>query len=368
MLVTVFRDDGEKAMGFEATSDAAGVFKFFDLTPGDWKVLIEPPGFYPYRTTETITAGERIDTVYFIERGAYNPYDVTVTATRPRKEVSRTVITAQELDKIPGTFGDPLAVIQNFAGVARPPPFSGLVIVRGSAPEDTHVFADGTEIPLIYHFGGSADGPARRDHRLHPVLPGQLLPHVRPRHRRRHRRADQEAAAQEDRRLRRRQPVRLGRVPRGAAWRKGRHRRGRRGAATSTICSTPRSPSNAPVNLITAPRYYDYQLLANYRPAPAHDFRACFFGSDDRLERYSVTRGRLTAQLSNNSARPSPPRSIGRVWTYNFVPNDRASRTRCAVAPGRNWVDFGFGQLAFNLNTYVTQVRDTAAIQVRGLR
>ena len=54
MLVTVFRDDGEKPLGFEATSDANGSFQFFDLSPGDWKILIEPPGFYPYRTTETI--------------------------------------------------------------------------------------------------------------------------------------------------------------------------------------------------------------------------------------------------------------------------------------------------------------------------
>ena len=81
VLVTVFRDDGESPIGFEATSDAAGAFRFFDLAPGDWKVLVEPPGYYPYRTTETIKAGERIDATYYVERGEYNPYDVTVTAT-----------------------------------------------------------------------------------------------------------------------------------------------------------------------------------------------------------------------------------------------------------------------------------------------
>ena len=42
-----------------------------------------------------------------------------MTAPRPRKEVSRTVIAAAEIDKVPGTAGDPLAVVQNFAGVAR---------------------------------------------------------------------------------------------------------------------------------------------------------------------------------------------------------------------------------------------------------
>ncbi|HEX2657820.1 MAG TPA: TonB family protein, partial [Polyangia bacterium] len=63
LLVTVFRDDGDKPVGYEAASDETGAFTFYDLTPGEWKVLIEPPGFYPYRTTETIKVGERIDVV-----------------------------------------------------------------------------------------------------------------------------------------------------------------------------------------------------------------------------------------------------------------------------------------------------------------
>ncbi|MES0279085.1 MAG: hypothetical protein ABUK03_05045 [Dehalococcoidales bacterium] len=43
---------------------------------------------------------------------------------------------------------------QNFAGVARTENFEGQIIVRGSAPEDSRVFVDGAEVPLIYHFGG----------------------------------------------------------------------------------------------------------------------------------------------------------------------------------------------------------------------
>ena len=107
-----------------------------------------------FRTTETITAGERTDVSYYVERASYNPYDVTVTASRPRKEVSRTVITAAEIETIPGTFGDPLAVIQNFAGVARAEFGTGQIIIRGSAPEDSKVFIDGITVPNVYHFGG----------------------------------------------------------------------------------------------------------------------------------------------------------------------------------------------------------------------
>src|SRR5690606_35326063 len=146
VVVTVFRDDGTRPIGFEASTDETGRFAFFDLAPGEWKVSVDAPGYYPYRTTESIGAGERIDVTYHVEKGSYNPYDVTVTAERPRKEVSRTILKAEEIDKVPGGAGDPLTVVQNFAGVARSD-FGGQIIVRGSAPEDTRIVIDGIGVP-----------------------------------------------------------------------------------------------------------------------------------------------------------------------------------------------------------------------------
>ena len=227
VLVTVFREEEGEPKGFEATTDAEGRFQFFDLAPGEWKVLVEAPGYYPFRTTETIAQQRSGWTSPTTSSAAtYNPFDVTVTATRPRKEVSRTVLSAKEIDKVPGAAGDPLAVIQNFAGVARAP-FAGQIIVRGSAPEDTQVFVDGATVPLIYHFGGLRS--------VIPVgmldsiefYPGNFSPDVRPGHRRHHRRAGEEAAAAEDRRLRRRQPAGHRRLPGGAHRRQGGHRRRR---------------------------------------------------------------------------------------------------------------------------------------------
>jgi TonB family protein len=359
-LVTVFRDDGEKALGFEATADEKGAFTFFDLAAGDWKVLIEPAGYYPYRTTETIKAGERVDVVYYVERGIYNPYDVTVTATRPRKEVSRTVITAQELDKVPGTFGDPLAVVQNFAGVARPPPLSGLLIIRGSSPQDSKIFADGAEIPLIYHFGG-----------LRTVLPVGVIDALDFYPGNFSTMYGRAIGGVVDVRIKKLQPKKVGgyadvnvfdtgvylEVPLGDKG--GIAVAGRRSYIDALLKATV--PSDAPVNLITAPRYYDYQLLANYRPTPAHDFRALLIGSDDRLELLFRNPGALTAQLSNNQLSFSTTfyRSL---LTYNFIPNDTFENS-FKVAQGRNAVDAKFGQLQFNLHTYVSQIRDTIRVK-----
>ena len=311
VVVTIFRDapadapadpagGPPKPLGFEATTDAEGRFHFFDLSPGEWKLLVEAPGFYPFRTTETVAPNEAISATYYVERGSYNPYDVTITATRPRKEVSRTVIDAKLADKIPGTAGDPLAVVQNFAGVARSPA-AGLLIVRGSAPEDTQVFADGAEIPLIYHFGG-----------LRSVLPvgildsiefypGNFSPHVRPRHRRRRRHPDQEAAAAQAGRVRRRQHARHRRVRRGPHRQQGRASpsAGRRSYIDFIINAAV--PDDADVNLVTAPRYYDFQLLGNYRPAAAHDLRAFFFASDDQLKILFQNPADVDTTFSGNS-------------------------------------------------------------------
>jgi hypothetical protein len=54
ILVTVYRTEGETPVGFENITDASGNFHFFDLAPGEWKVRIEPPSYYPFRTTEEI--------------------------------------------------------------------------------------------------------------------------------------------------------------------------------------------------------------------------------------------------------------------------------------------------------------------------
>jgi TonB family protein len=356
VVVTVFRDQDGKPVGFEASSDAEGRFRFFDLAPGEWKVLIEAPGYYPFRTTETIVAGERIEVTYHVERGSYNPFDVTVTAIRPRKEVSRTVISAKEIDKVPGTAGDPLAVVQNFAGVARAP-VNGLLVVRGSAPEDTLVFVDGATVPLIYHFGGLRS--------VIPVgmldsiefYPGNFAPYY-----------GRATGGIIDVQIKKLQPKKIGgyadvsildtglylEVPLGD---KGAIALAGRRSYVDVILNAV-VPSDSGVNLITAPRYYDYQILANYRPAPAHDLRAMFFGSDDRLKLLFTNPAEIDPALATGDFGTSST-FYRTLLTYRYVPGDRFENT-FRLSQGRNWVNFNAGQqLKFEFNVYTSQVRDS---------
>jgi TonB family protein len=70
----------------------------------------------------------------------------------------------EELQRVPGTFGDALRAVRSFPGVAQTPTLSGLLVVRGTSPESTQVFFDGIYAPSVYHFGG-----------LSSVVPTEML-------------------------------------------------------------------------------------------------------------------------------------------------------------------------------------------------
>ena len=79
-------------------------------------------------------------------------YQTRVRAARAANDVTRHSLSVPELTTVPGTFGDPLRVLQNLPGVSRAPYGLGLLIVRGAPPTDTGVFVGGQQIPQLYHF------------------------------------------------------------------------------------------------------------------------------------------------------------------------------------------------------------------------
>lgn len=137
----------------EAACDAAGHFAFEDLAPGSWKVAVHQPKYDPFQTSEEVRAGEVTTATYYIRRRA-GQYEVTVRGRREQKEVARRTLTLEEIQKIPGTQGDAIRVVQNLPGVARTPLGLGPLIVRGGRAGDTRTYIDGQLIPLLFHFGG----------------------------------------------------------------------------------------------------------------------------------------------------------------------------------------------------------------------
>lgn len=140
------------AEGPEAISDDQGRFELV-VPPGPCKVKIAANDFEAYETVEELEPGEVLEVDYFV-RPEIIGYETIVKSKRERKEVVRRTVERSELQKVPGSFGDPVRVLQNFPGVARAPFVLGTLIVRGANANQSLTYLDGVEIPLLFHLGG----------------------------------------------------------------------------------------------------------------------------------------------------------------------------------------------------------------------
>ncbi|MBN2804220.1 MAG: TonB family protein, partial [Deltaproteobacteria bacterium] len=130
-----------------------GTFEFKNLNPGMWQIDIVAASYKPLSLSETIEEGETRELIYRLEP-EQSTYETIVRDRKPPREVTRREISRREITRIPGTGGDALRAVQNLPGMARAPGFSGQLLVRGSSPEDSKYFFDEMPIPMLYHFGG----------------------------------------------------------------------------------------------------------------------------------------------------------------------------------------------------------------------
>jgi hypothetical protein len=117
-------------------------------------------------------------------------------------------------------------------------------------------------------------------------------------------------------------------------------------------------PEDAPVNLVTAPRYYDYQLLANYRFTPAHEVKAFFFGSDDLLRLLFENPAELNTTLMGNSASNAINFYRG-IVSHRYVPGERFENN-LRLSAGTDSFDARFFQFVIDVDITLLQLRDTA--------
>jgi len=135
-----------------AETDANGKFTLRGLPIGPVKIRIVSPAHHDLIVDEVIEQGKVKEVEYRMNRKRYGAMEAVVRGQRDRKEIAVHEVSTDEIATVPGTQGDVLKVIQDFPGVARAPFGLGLLIVRGSAPQDTVVYMDGVQIPLLFHF------------------------------------------------------------------------------------------------------------------------------------------------------------------------------------------------------------------------
>ena len=138
--------------GVEVQSDDKGYFKFPDLPAGKYKVEANSLEHNKDEVEVEVVAGQQTRVTFYLDPNTSNEYETVVRGKRRQTAVTRVTLRQKELTTVPGTFGDPVRVVENLPGVNRLPFVGGGILIRGSAPSDSGVYLDGTEIPLIYHF------------------------------------------------------------------------------------------------------------------------------------------------------------------------------------------------------------------------
>lgn len=106
---------------------------------------------------------------YSVEYGASEFMSMTVIPLQPLKRQETVIIEekrspahaqsyglgAEDLERTPGGFDDPIRLIQSLPGAVGTReygPNAGSVILRGAAPTESRLFIDGVEVPYLYHF------------------------------------------------------------------------------------------------------------------------------------------------------------------------------------------------------------------------
>jgi len=275
--ITAFLEENSLA----ATSDAEGVARFAGVPPGRYTLYVPDGEFDEAREPVEVPAPggpvPRVRVGLTPRRGA--AFRTVVRAPPEARFVAKQSLSFEELQRLPGTGGDPLKAVQNLPGIARPQGLSGNLVILGSPPNDSQVFLEGFPFFQLYHFGALYSVvnpefleridfvPAGFDASFGDVIGGIV---------------DVRLKEEPVERWRGSADVNLLHsqaylaVPYSAegdvqvAFRR------------SYVDAVLAAAAPASLGLTTAPRYYDYQVAWRHRAGP-HRFFVFVNGSDDRL-------------------------------------------------------------------------------------
>lgn len=149
------RARGEDGRTHSTLTDATGAWRLGDLPPGRYRIEVRADGYVATVSSHEARSGTELELAHELAppAAADEKLAVTVVGQRPVREVTRRTLERREIERIPGSRGDALRSIQSLPGMARAPGLAGLLIVRGSSPQDTQVFVEGAPLPLLYHVG-----------------------------------------------------------------------------------------------------------------------------------------------------------------------------------------------------------------------
>jgi TonB family protein len=142
------------------TTGMDGRFELAGLSDGTWVVDVYKGGLESAQSVVTVEEGAIQELDFRLVRDqaetAMEEADasIVVEAERETSEVSVKTLSADQIQFLPGSNGDVVKAIQNLPGIARAPSGIGQLIIRGTAPEDSAFYVDGSPAPEVFHFGG----------------------------------------------------------------------------------------------------------------------------------------------------------------------------------------------------------------------
>ena len=142
------------------TTDANGEFELAGLANGTWVVDAYKGGLISAQSVVEVSEDSIQELNFRLVRDqaqtAIQAVDATIVveAERETSEVSVKTLSADQIQYLPGSNGDVVKAIQNLPGIARAPSGIGQLIIRGTAPEDSAFYVDGSPAPEVFHFGG----------------------------------------------------------------------------------------------------------------------------------------------------------------------------------------------------------------------
>jgi TonB family protein len=158
IAVIVHEADGtDKPATVVGSTESDGRFQIRGQPGLAMRVIITETGHDPCvrdLLAPDVRADKPVEIDCLVRRRIGTIYETKVRAPPPAQAVTRYVLTQPELTSVPGTFGDPLRVIQNLPGVARTPFGLGALVIRGAPPGDSGIYVEGHQIPILYHFLG----------------------------------------------------------------------------------------------------------------------------------------------------------------------------------------------------------------------
>ncbi len=338
-----------------ATTDATGAFRFELDVVGNLRLTVRAEGYEPMEASEAVADREDVALTYrlnptrpaaAVTPGAPTPGspaaeedEATVRARRPPREVTRQSLEFREILRMPGTGGDALRAVQNFPGVARA--INGLLIVRGSTPQDTQIFADGTNIPLVYHFGG-----------LSSVISTELLDRIDfypGNYSARYGRAQGgivDVGLRSPRRTGYRFVANINLIDaslfaEGAITRNLSFAVSFRRSYIDAILGAVLTGVSA-VSFTSLPVYWDYQAVLEYRPTSRDRIRLAFLGSDDSLSLILNTPSETLPRFSGSFSTGVGFHAGQLLWEHTFSPN---VSSRAMFSVNRNAINVGGGDV-----------------------